>query len=251
MRDDVVRYSDADALVDEYILAHIDAEPEALREVQRLTHLRLTYPQMCSGHLQGRLLKMLCALTGARRVLELGTFSGYSALAMAEALAETYGSSTEAPGTTPEQQCRTAAGRGARVDTIEVFDEMEDFLHHVFSTTHLGELIHLHIGDACDILPTLGDAPYDVCLIDADKRRYVDYYRLVLPLMRPGGLILADNTLWDGKVVRPVKESDTQTRGVMAFNDLVASDPRVEKVLLPLRDGLTLIRKKAAPSALA
>ena len=233
MRDDVVRYSEADALLDEYILRHIDPEPEALVEVHRLTNLRLAYPQMCSGHLQGRLLRMLVALVSARRVLELGTYSGYSALAMAEAVAQTHGLGPEATAT--EAAC---------VDTVEVFDEMEDFLRDVLARSPYGGLVRLHLGDALDVIPTLGGGPYDVCLIDADKRRYADYYRLVLPRLRPGGLILADNTLWDGKVVRPVKESDLQTRGVMEFNDLVVSDPRVEKVILPLRDGLTLIRKK-------
>lgn len=205
---------------------HIDPEPELLHHVQRLTHLRLTYPRMCSGHLQGRLLKMLCNLANAHRILELGTFSGYSALSMAEAL-------------TPDP----ATGM-CELHTIEVFDELEDFLNDIKSQAGpLGELIHLHFGNALEIIPTL-DGPFDVVFIDADKRIYTEYYDLVLPLVRKGGLIIADNTLWDGKVLDPSpKASDTQTIGLQHFNDMIARDPRVEKVILPLRDGLTIIRK--------
>lgn len=212
--------------LEEYVRQHIDPEPELLHHVQRLTHLRLTYPRMCSGHLQGRLLKMLCHLANAHRILELGTFSGYSALSMAEAL-------------TPDPV--TGA---CELHTIEVFDELEDFLRDVMSQAGpLGERIHLHFGDALDIIPTL-EGPFDVVFIDADKRIYSEYYDRVLPLVRPGGLIIADNTLWDGKVLDPnPKASDTQTIGLQRFNDMIASDPRIEKIILPLRDGLTIIRK--------
>lgn len=223
-----MNYEETANALDEYIRHHIDAEPELLHQVQRLTHLRLTYSRMCSGHLQGRLLKMLCSLTGAHRILELGTYSGYSALSMAEAL-------TPNPVTGTEE-----------LHTIEIFDELEDFLREMFGKSPLGEKIHLHIGDALQIIPQLkSDEPWDVAFIDADKRIYNDYYDLVLPQMRPGGLIIADNTLWDGKVLDPnPKESDLQTRGLQAFNDRIAQDPRVEKVILPMRDGLTMIRVK-------
>lgn len=219
----------ADAL-DEYVLRHIDAEPEVLHQVQRLTHLRLTYTRMCSGHLQGRMLKMLCSLAGAHRILELGTFSGYSAISMAEAL-------TPEPGTGVEE-----------LHTIEIFDELEDFIRENLERAgELGRKIHLHLGDALELIPRISEevgAPWDVCFIDADKRIYKGYYDLILPYMRSGGLILADNTLWDGKVLEEhPKESDLQTRGLQIFNDYIAQDTRVEKVILPMRDGLTIIRK--------
>lgn len=219
----------ADAL-DEYVLRHIDPEPDVLHQVQRLTHLRLTYTRMCSGHLQGRMLKMLCSLTGAHRILELGTFSGYSAISMAEAL-------TPDPLTGQEE-----------LHTIEVFDELEDFIReNLLRAGSLGQKIHLHLGDAESLIPQISEevkAPWDICFIDADKRRYLEYYELVLPYMRQGGLILADNTLWDGKVLDPhPKESDLQTQGLQKFNVFVAKDTRIEKVILPMRDGLTIIRK--------
>ena len=251
-----LRYEEIEDALDEYVRAHIDPEPELLHQVQRLTHLRLTYSRMCSGHLQGRLLKMLCQLVDAHRVLELGTFSGYSALSMAE-------------GMTPDP-----ATGVCELHTIEVFDELEDFLHDVMAKAgELGRRVHLHFGDAVELLgqPSMdaegnmdagGDAddrdetkagdhrwaegPWDLVFIDADKREYDRYYELVLPHVRPGGLIVADNTQWHGKVLDPApKESDTQTRGLQRFNDLIAHDTRVEKVILPMRDGLTLIRVKS------
>lgn len=219
----------ADAL-DEYVLRHIDPEPEVLHQVQRLTHVRLTYTRMCSGHLQGRMLKMLCSLTGAHRILELGTFSGYSAISMAEAL-------------TPDPETGEEA-----LHTIEVFDELEDFIRENLDRAGaLGQKIHLHLGDALQLIPSVSNEvqkPWDVCFIDADKRHYKEYYEMVLPYVRRGGLILADNTLWDGKVLEEhPKESDLQTRGLQLFNDFIAHDARVEKVILPMRDGLTIIRK--------
>lgn len=222
-----MNYEETEDALDEYVRSHIDPEPDLLHQVTRLTHLRLTYPRMCSGHVQGRLLKMLCQLVSAHRILELGTFSGYSALAMAEAL-------------TPDPQTGLC-----ELHTIEVFDELEDFLREVMDRAgDLGKKIRLHFGDALQIIPQL-EGPFDVVFIDADKRLYSEYFEAVLPLVRPGGLILADNTLWDGKVLDPSpKESDTQTRGLQRFNDQIAADSRVEKVILPMRDGLTLIRVK-------
>lgn len=222
-----LRYEEIADALDDYVRAHIDPEPELLHQVQRLTHIHLTYPRMCSGHVQGRLLKMLCRLTNAHRVLELGTFSGYSALSMAEGL-------------TPDPMTGVC-----ELHTIEVFDELEDFLRDVMQRAgDLGKNIHLHFGDALQIVPQL-EGEFDLVFIDADKRIYDQYYEMILPRVRRGGLILADNTLWDGKVLDPSpKESDTQTRGLQRFNDLVANDSRVEKVILPMRDGLTLITKK-------
>lgn len=225
-----LRYEEIADALDEYVRAHIDPEPELLHQVQRLTHLRLTYPRMCSGHLQGRLLKMLCQMVNAHRILELGTYSGYSALSMAEGL-------TPDPETGIEE-----------LHTIEVFDEIEDFLRDVMSRAgDLGKKIHLHFGDARQLLTPNSslNKVWDLVFIDADKRCYNEYYDLVLPYVRSGGLIIADNTLWDGKVLDPnPKESDTQTRGLQAFNDRIAKDERVEKVILPMRDGLTIIRVK-------
>ncbi len=230
-----LRYEEIADALDEYVRAHIDPEPALLHQVQRLTHLRLTYPRMCSGHLQGRLLKMLCQMVNAHRILELGTYSGYSALSMAEGL-------TPDPVTGIEE-----------LHTIEVFDEIEDFLRDVMSRAgDLGKKIHLHFGDALSLITKISEELgvrseelWDLVFIDADKRCYNEYYDLVLPYVRSGGLIIADNTLWDGKVLDPnPKESDTQTRGLQAFNDRIAQDTRVEKVILPMRDGLTIIRKK-------
>lgn len=222
-----LRYEEIADALDDYVRCHIDPEPELLHLIQRLTHIHLTYPRMCSGHVQGRLLKMLCQLADAHRILELGTFSGYSALSLAE-------------GMTPDPvtgQCE--------LHTIEVFDELEDFLQDVMAKAgELGKRIHLHFGDALQIIPQI-EGLFDIAFIDADKRIYDQYYELILPRMRQGGLIIADNTLWDGKVLDPnPKESDLQTRGLQRFNDLIAADNRVEKVILPMRDGLTLIRVK-------
>lgn len=204
--------------IDQYILEHIDAEGDYLHALWRDTQLRLSYGQMASGHLQGRLLRMLIQMVRPQRVLELGTFSGYSALSMAEGLEE-----------------------GAELHTFEVFDENEDFLRQWFEGSAYADRIHLHIGDALDLVPRM-DVQWDFAFVDADKREYVAYYEMLLPRMRPGGYIVADNTLWYGRVTEEARLSDAQTRGVQAFNDLVAADPRVEKVILPLRDGLTIIR---------
>ena len=210
-----------DELLKQYVLAHIDAEPENLRRLDRDTHLQLLYSRMCSGHLQGRLLKMLVRMINPRRVLELGTYSGYSALCMAEGLLR-------------DDAC---------IHTIEIEDELEDFLREHFAQSPVGHRINLHIGDAVKVLGEM-EGDFDLAFIDANKRDYVDYYDLVLPRIAPGGFIIADNTLWDGKVVDWGKHLDAQTAGILAFNDRVASDPRVEVVIVPLRDGLTIIHKK-------
>ena len=207
--------------LDEYILRHIDAEGNYLPALWRDTQLRLAYGQMASGHLQGRMLKMLVRMIRPRRLLELGTFSGYSALSMAEGLED-----------------------GAELHTVEVFDELEDFLRQWIGGSPWADRIHLHIGDALDIVPRM-DMVWDMVFVDADKRHYADYYRMLMPRIRPGGYLIADNTLWYGHVLEQhPRESDLQTRGIQAFNDMVAADPPVEKVILPLRDGLTVIHKK-------
>jgi len=164
---------------------------------------------------------MLTAMISPSKVLELGTYAGYSSLSIAEGLP-----------------------RGGHLHTIEIDDEMEDFIRERFAQSPYGSRITLHIGDAAQIIPSLGDEPWDMVYIDANKRSYIDYYNLLLPRVKPGGYILADNTLWDGKVVDAAHNHDAQSQGIMAFNDLVARDPRIERVILPLRDGLTIIRKK-------
>ena len=205
--------------LDEYILSHIDEEGEYLHALYRHTHLELLYPRMASGHLQGRILKMLTHMIKPKNVLEIGTYSGYSALCIAEGL--------------------PADGH---LYTIEINDEQEEFTRPWLENSAYAEKIDLLIGDALKLVPTLG-VTFDMAFIDADKRHYLDYYELVLDHLNPNGYILADNTLWDGHVVEEVKEHDLQTQGIMQFNDFVAADKRVEKVILPLRDGLTIIRK--------
>ncbi|MDE5978515.1 MAG: O-methyltransferase [Muribaculaceae bacterium] len=206
--------------LEEYILDHSDREPEQLAKLNRDVNLRLLYPRMCSGHLQGRILTMLTAMIAPRNALELGTYAGYSALCIAEGLPE-----------------------GGHLDTVEIDDEMEEFIRARLSESSYGEKVSLHIGDSALVLPTLGKL-YDMVYMDANKRTYCETYEAVLPMVRPGGFILADNTLWDGKVTDPSANHDPQTLGICRFNDLVAADPRVNRVMLPLRDGLTLIRVK-------
>ena len=205
--------------LEDYILSHIDKEGESLHKLDRETHLFHLRPRMCSGHLQGRLLKMIVRMIRPKNILELGTFTGYSALSMAEGM--------DADG---------------ELHTVEIDDELEDFIREHLEKSPYADRIHLHIGDALEIVPQLG-LTFDLVFIDADKRRYDDYYNMVFDHVAHGGFILADNTLWDGKVVDYGKKLDAQTAGILRFNDLVAADPRVEKVILPLRDGLTIIRK--------
>ena len=207
-------------MLDEYILSHSDAEPEYLAKVNRATHLRMLNPRMLSGHFQGRVLTMFCQMIQPKSILELGTFTGYSALCMAEALPQ-----------------------DGILHTIECDDELEEFILQNFAGSQHGHKIKLHIGDALAEIDKL-DEIFDLVFIDADKREYIAYYEAVLPKIRVGGFILADNTLWDGKVLKKVELNDKQTIEIMRFNDFVAKDPRVEKVLLPLRDGLTVIRKR-------
>ena len=206
--------------IEDYILQHTDPEPEYLTQLNRETWIRMLNPIMCSGHLQGRVLSMLCKMIQPVHALELGTFTGYSALCIAESLPE-----------------------NGELDTIESDDELEEFILRNFKKTPFEDKINLLIGNALEIIPTL-DKTYDLVFIDADKREYEAYYEAVLPKIRQGGFILADNTLWSGKVVEKVHHNDQQTLGILRFNELIATDNRVEKVILPLRDGLTLIREK-------
>lgn len=203
--------------LDEYIDAHIDAEPEHLSRLYRHTQRTRLYPRMCSGHQQGRLLKMLTAMIAPRRVLELGTFSGYSALCMAEALTG-----------------------DAELHTVEIDDEYAGEIQEAFASASCGSRISLHIGDAAELCRKL-PGPWDLVFIDANKRNYADYYDAVIDRVSPGGYIIADNTLWSGKVVDG--SHDPQTEGILRFNDLVAADSRVSKAIIPIRDGMTIVRK--------
>ncbi|MCM1292426.1 MAG: O-methyltransferase [Bacteroides sp.] len=205
--------------LDEYIEAHISPEPPLLAETRRYTHLHHLYPRMCSGHIQGRLLKMLTTMAAPRRILELGAYTGYSALCIAEGMPE-----------------------GAHLHTIELDDELEDELRERFSQSPAADRIHLHIGPCEEIIPTL-DGEWDIVFMDANKRHYPRYYEMLLPLVRQGGYIIADNTLWDGKVADDPAPHDPQSRGIMEFNDIVAADPRVEVAMIAIRDGLSIIRK--------
>lgn len=209
-----------DEAIEQYILSHIDEEGELLEKLNRDAHVNLLRPRMLSGHLQGRLLKMFCRLVQPRYILELGTYTAYATLCLAE-----------------------GAPDDAEIHTLEMNDELEDFIMKYLHQTKLKEKIHLHLGDALEIIPTL-DYTFDLVFIDANKRTYVEYYNLIFDKVRPGGLIIADNTLWDGKILTTPKSSDKQTIGIQEFNDMIANDDRIEKVILPMRDGLTLIWKK-------
>ncbi len=205
---------------DDYILQHIDKESDYLKALYRDTHVKLLNPRMASGHLQGRMLVMFVRMIRPRRVLEIGTYSGYSTLCLAEGLEE-----------------------GAELHTFEINDELEDFTRPWLEGSPCADKIRFHIGDALALLPRMG-LTFDLAFVDGDKRKYVAYYETVMGMLAPGGYMLVDNTLWAGHVLEEPHRADLQTIGIKKFNDRVAADSRVEKVILPLRDGLTLIRKK-------
>lgn len=207
-----------------YIENHSTPQGEALDWVERQTNIRTNHSRMLSGAVQGRLIMMLTEMIRPVRILELGTFTGYSSICLATYLPE-----------------------GGHLDTLEINDELEDLILEGFDRAGLSDMITLHIGDCRRTLEKMcaeGTDPYDMVYIDANKREYPEYYDLVFPLVRPGGYILADNVLWDGKVYEDNVPGDRQTTGIARFNDIVAADPRVESVIIPVRDGLNLIRKK-------
>ena len=206
--------------IEKYVLAHSEPEGDYLYRLYRATNIHTIHGRMTSGHLQGRLLKMLVRMIRPKNILEVGTFSGYSAICMAEGLDE-----------------------GGKVWTFEINDEMEDFTRPWIENSPVADKIDFRIGDANVEAPKLG-VTFDLAFVDGDKRTYVETYEMVLRLLRPGGYIIADNTLWDGHVTDPAYDHDHQTQGIRQFNDYVAADNRVEQVIVPLRDGLTLIRKK-------
>ena len=205
--------------LEDYILAHTSPEPDYLYRLWRATNVHTIHGRMASGHLQGRLLKMLVQMIRPKNILEVGTFSGYSAIAMAEGLEP-----------------------GGRLYTFEINDEMEDFTRPWIEQSPVADRIDFRIGDALTEAPKLG-VLFDMAFIDGDKRHYHECYDVILDILRPGGYIIADNTLWDGHVVETEYAHDHQTQGILDFNDYVAADDRVEQVILPLRDGLTLIKK--------
>ena len=211
--------------IDEYILQHIDAESDYLKALYRDTNVKLLRPRMASGHLQGRMLKMFVEMIRPRQILEIGTYSGYSALCLAEGLPE-----------------------GGMLHTFEINDEQEDFTRPWIENSLLADKIRFYIGDALKLVPEMNQT-FDLAFVDGDKRKYIEYYEMVLQHLSDGGYFIADNTLWDGHVLEQPHSSDMQTIGIKAFNDLVAADDRVEKVILPLRDGLTIIRKKTIKSS--
>ena len=206
--------------LDEYISAHTTAENAVLEAITRDTHVHILNPHMLSGHVQGRVLSMISHMIKPKRILELGTFTGYSALCLAEGLAE-----------------------GGKLVTIEHNDELEETIRRNIARSPLSDRIELVIGDAKEYLTANANAKADLVFIDADKREYCEYLDLVYPLVPVGGFILADNTLWDGHIIDAAYDKDKQTLGLRAFNDKLKEDDRFEQVILPIRDGLTIIRK--------
>ena len=217
-----------------YIEEHATQPTEALKWVEKQTHIRTNHARMLSGSIQGQLMRIIVQTTGAKRILELGTFTGYSAICLASALPE-----------------------DGHLDTLELNDELEDLILEGFDRAGLSDKIYLHIGDCKETLNLFraemglaegseadSSALYDIVYMDANKREYCEYYDLVFDMVRPGGLILADNVLWDGKVCQDPLPQDKQTLGIARFNDLVRDDRRTESVIIPLRDGLNIIRKK-------
>lgn len=205
--------------LENYILTHIDTEDPLLAKLFRDTHVNHLYARMCSGHLQGSLLTMIAKLISPKRILELGTFTGYSALCLAKGL--------------------TTDGV---LHTVEQNDELEEFAAGYFEAAGLSNQIVQHIGDVMELVPGI-DEQFDLVFMDADKRKYPEHYALIFPKVKVGGIIIADNTLWDGKVADQEEPRDDQTRGILSFNKLVKEDSRVETFMLPIRDGLTVLRK--------
>ena len=205
--------------LEKYIVAHTGEEDAVLQELSRETHLRVLRPRMLSGHLQGQMLTMFSQMVSPKRILEIGTFTGYSAICLAKGLPE-----------------------DGKLHTIEINDELEAIAQKYFVKAGLEDKIVQHIGDARTIIPKL-DETFDLVFIDADKREYCSYFDLVFDKVKSGGIIIADNILWNGKVVEPVDPADEQTIGILKFNQKIKNDPRVNQLILPFRDGLMLIRK--------
>ncbi|RLD60860.1 MAG: methyltransferase [Bacteroidetes bacterium] len=206
--------------IEEYIIAHTEPEDDLLKELDRKTNLKILRPRMLSGHLQGEILKMISYMIKPTNILEIGTFTGYSAICLAKGL-------------------RTKG----KIFTIDINDEIADFTKSFLNKSIFKDKIVFHVGDAINIIPEI-DEKFDLVFIDADKREYLDYYKLIFDKVNKGGFIIADNVLWDGKVVEKVDKNDKQTQGLLEFNDFVHNDNRVENVMFPIRDGLMIMRKK-------
>lgn len=206
--------------LDDYVTQHSQDEPELLAQLNRETHLKILQPRMLSGHFQGRVLSMLSKIIHPTNILEIGTYTGYATLCLAEGLAE-----------------------NGTIDTIDVNEELVDFQRKYFDRSQWSNQIVQHLSPALDIMPALGKK-YDLVFIDADKDNYINYFHAIVPMMNKGGIILSDNVLWSGKVVEEVKSNDRTTKLLMEYNQLLKNDPRVETVLLPIRDGLTVSRVK-------
>lgn len=205
--------------LNQYIINHTSPEDDYLLDLDRETHLKVLRSRMLSGHLQGQILRMISCMIKPHCILEIGTFTGYSALCLSKGLAE-----------------------GGKLHTIEIDDELESFAKKYFLKSGMADRIVQHIGDARKIIPTISQQ-FDLVFIDADKREYCDYYKLVFNQIPVGGFILADNVLWDGKVIDPEAAGEEQTRGILEFNDLIQNDSRVQNVILPVRDGIMLVQK--------
>ncbi|MBN2867398.1 MAG: O-methyltransferase [Flavobacteriaceae bacterium] len=206
--------------LDDYVVAHSEEEPELLQKLTRETYQKILQPIMLSGPYQGRVLSMLSKLVRPKTILELGTFTGYATLCLAEGL-----------------------DKSGQIHTIDINEELHDFQRKYFDKSDYGDQIIQHTGSALDIIPEL-DTTFDLVFIDADKPNYVNYFHLIIEKLNPGGIILSDNVLWHGKVIQPLDEKDTSTKAVLEFNTLLKEDHRIETVLLPIRDGLTISRKK-------
>ncbi|WP_333878820.1 O-methyltransferase [Flavobacterium sp.] len=204
--------------LENYVARHSQDEPELLAKLNRETHQKILQPRMLSGHFQGRVLSLLSKLIRPTHILEIGTYTGYATLCLAEGLAQ-----------------------NGTIDTLDNNEELYDFQRKYFDLSGFGPQIIQHLGNALDIIPTLTQK-YDLVFIDADKENYINYYELIVPMMRQGGIILSDNVLWSGKVLEPVKPNDKSTKILLEYNALLKKDPRVETVLLPIRDGLTVSR---------
>lgn len=204
--------------LEDYVAKHSENEPELLARLNKETHQKILQPRMLSGHFQGRFLSMISKLTQPKAILEIGTYTGYAALCLAEGLAE-----------------------NGTLDTIDNNEELYDFQRKYFDESAWGTQIHQHLGSALDIIPTL-NKKFDLVFIDADKENYINYFNMIVPMMNKGGLILSDNVLWSGKVLEEVKANDKSTKVLLEYNEILKNDPRVETVLLPIRDGLTMSR---------
>ena len=204
--------------LEDYIEQHSENEPELLAKLNKETYQKILLPRMCSGHFQGRVLSMLSKLVNPKNILEIGTFTGYAALCLCEGMQQS-----------------------GQLHTIDIKEELVDFQRKYFDLSNFGTQIHQHLGNAIDIIPKI-DLKFDLVFIDADKENYINYFNLILPKMNKGGIILSDNVLWTGKVVAPLQKNDISTKILLEYNLLLKNEPRVETVLLPIRDGLTVSR---------